>query len=572
MKHRYLKYIIIGLCAVVLSSAPVCMAFIYTQEELGGSIFWLMVPFTILTLGELILNRWVLIPRFLDKGRYGLYATVVVIVAYFVNIGAVWVRFVLGDLLHLSHIMESPFGIWIWVESVPSCMVGVLLLAGMALWVLYDRQVEQNEREKRTRRLIEEKTRELREGIDMHEVGEMLEEARGLVCKDAVGANSKIRILSDYLRSKLYGIRGEFAKRSGTRREEVMRESKATDFLIQRRYRGMRHLSLLLMFAVISFGLLFRDPESPSFEKDRIVTAILSFIIMTGLLYLNIFVVFPAFVKRGKVRLYGYCLFGLMAAIGVMMYGLGYREEDIYNEYGIKVPGFVLPMLIAGNLTTFFFMFAGSASIVLLKENMKGRWRLRHIETEAARIEFETLQNQINPHFILNVLNNAGVMSYDEPEEALATLRGLQSFLEYMLRETGRGSTTIGEEASFLREYLVMERSSGHQLDLGMRLEEGVEGKHIPPLLLIPFVENAVKFSSGVPQGRTIMIEFGLKEEWIQFVCLNPIGRRGDRDTGGLGLENTRRRLEILYGENFRMSTDRDGDDFKVELLIPELR
>ncbi|MDE5885985.1 MAG: histidine kinase [Muribaculaceae bacterium] len=569
-KGKYLKYAVGGMCALLLSTGPICMAYLFATEEPGGKIFWLIIPFMALMTLELWLPLKIYIPRLLDKGRFVAFGISVMLTAYFVNLGAVVVDYWMRDWLELPIIVKHPLSVWVWVEGIAACIVGLFLICGMSLWLVYERSEQQNEKEREIKRLLEEKTRLFKEGIRMGEVRDMLDDAITTMERNPGATNKKIQRLSDFLRKRLYDEDGKFTPGEKVRQEEREKNSFATDFLIARRYRGARHVCLIGVFLIMSTGLFFGEPDKPDFSTGSLVYAGVFFLILTGLTYLNMFVVFPFFQKRGKVMLYGWSLFIVLTLIGIVMCAGVMKPEGVYNDYGVRVPDFIFPISMAGNMLTFFFIFAGSASIMLLKGNLEGKWRTAHEEAEVARVEFEILQQQINPHFLFNVLNNAGILSYDDPAEGAATLRGLKSFLEYMIKESGRKWTTAGMELAFISDYLTMEKSSGKALEVEEVVEEGAEDFRLPPLLLIPFVENAVKHSRGVDRDRRIMIKMRMEENKLRFVCLNTCPDTGEAKGGGLGIANTRRRLFFLYGEDYRLTAWRRGGEYRVELIIPE--
>lgn len=570
VRRLLVKYIIYGFCALVLSSGPVCMAFIFAKEDLDMRLVWMQIPFTLLMVIEMLVTLRVLLPRLFNKGRYLAFGLSVAVVSYFINIAAVWITSFMTDLLKLPIIVKDPFSVWVWVEGLAASVAGVFLLCGLTIWEAYEQSEKQNKKEREIKRVLEEKTRRFKERIRIAEVREKLEEAIRELENNPRRANSKIRDLSDFLRKRLYDKDGRFEAGERIKTKEEEERKHTMDFLIRRKYRWVRHVSLIGAYLVMSTGLFFSEPGKPDVSKESLVYTGIFFLILTGMTYLNIFLIFPLFQKRGKVSLYGWSLFGLSALFCFLSFFTAWKPEGIYNDYGVRVPDFVLFISAVGNMLTFFFIFAGTASILLIKGNVEGKWRVSREESVAARLEFETLQQQVNPHFLFNVLNNAGVLSYDDPAEAAATLRGMKSFLEYMLRESGRKLTSVGEELAFIDNYLTMEKSSGKELKIERRIEEGIEEDKLPPLLLIPFVENAVKYSRQVDGKCFIKIEIGRIEGKLRFVCLNTCGEERGEKTGGLGIANTRRRLDFLYGEDYRLASWRIGEEYRVELTIPD--
>ena len=552
------------------------MAYLAADYPLPISIVWLIIPMTFLTIGGILITEKILIPRFLVCDRPAIFAILLFLLSYAINIAAIFIEYFYRKALGLPPSVFDPFSFWTYIDDFISGLLLVFLLAGFSLWTLYDNFQRQEKEEKELKTNVEEKIKLFRSRVDMMTVREMLDKAIGALGENTDRAESMIRDLSDYLRKSLYSDRRERDIPFESTAHSVRLTSRAMRFITERRYRVARHICLLFTFALLGAGMFFDYPNQPVFDAAHLIQGMVLFLILTLLSYLNIYFIFPRFLRRGNQKRYVRNFTITISILYLVLVMQGYAGKGYVNPAGIAMPWFVVLLATAGYLLTFVFLFIGTASLLLIKKNLTGKWRVSRLETELARTEFEILQAQVNPHFLFNVLNNACILSYDEPEEAKKALEGVKEFLEYMMEETERRETTVRREAQFITNYLAMEKSSGRQLDFSVYYDEWAADVRIPVLMLIPLVENATKHSCSVDGKREINVRFQTTDSGLEFICTNtcrdessglyPLYHIGN--ASGLGLYNTRRRLQLLSGDRFIFSTQRSHGIFIARLQI----
>ncbi|MDE6682615.1 MAG: histidine kinase [Muribaculaceae bacterium] len=578
MKSKYLKYLFLIIYGVVISSGPVCMAYMTAPREIGYSIILLMIPNALMLYAGLYLCTRVFYSRFLKKGRYVSFAICAWLVAYLTDLSVFYVEYFFRDIKGLPQVIQHPGSPWIFIYAISSSMLFLLTFCGFLLWHFYENNRKQNAYERAYKKEIEEKAKLFRNRIKMPEIKRRLNEVINTINDDPEKANRQIRRLSDFLRHNLYDVPQPKASHQSPlpdKKQLVSDSPWSADFITRKRYRIKRHLLLLLAVVTICFGLTYDFPDQPIFDSYHIGYALTFVVIISSLIYANLYLIFPLFLKKERQRLYAFLLAGILFGVFILLNILTFTHGDLVNPYGLEIPWFIVPLAIAGNLLTFLLLLAGTSSAVLLKRNILGKWRLGRLEAERVELEFENLQQQINPHTLFNLLNNVGILSYEDPAEAVVTLKSLEGFLDYILADSARGSTTIRKEIAFIDNYLTMEKSSGKLLAVDMSCPASVLSLHMPPLLLIPFVENAVKHSGSVVENRFIEIKFGKEGDDLTFLCRNPYlpanktSPLGNLKSSGLGITNTRRRLELLYGDNFKLTATASGHIFTITLKIP---
>ena len=192
----------------------------------------------------------------------------------------------------------------------------------------------------------------------------------------------------------------------------------------------------------------------------------------------------------------------------------------------------------------------------------------------AREAELRALRAQLNPHFLFNSLNSINALVGTDPEAARRMCEGLGDFLRRTLALGSRDAVTLGEELALVERYLGIEQVRfGERLRVERAVDPDAATCRVPPLLLQPLVENAIKHGiQDVVEGGAIRIEARCENGLLRVVVENPVDadapiRRGE----GVGLENVRRRLAVFGAREAHLATNRKGDRFRVTLTLPAL-
>jgi LytS/YehU family sensor histidine kinase len=198
----------------------------------------------------------------------------------------------------------------------------------------------------------------------------------------------------------------------------------------------------------------------------------------------------------------------------------------------------------------------------------------RALESQVATREAElrALRAQLNPHFLFNSLNSINALVGSDPEAARRMCESLGDFLRRTLALGARDAVSLGEELALVDRYLAIERVRfGERLRVECRLEPAVERCLVPPLLLQPLVENAIKHGIAERiEGGTVRIAAARHDGVLTIEVENDVDsdappRRGE----GVGLANVRRRLDAIDARNARLDVRRIADQFRVTLTLP---
>ncbi len=225
---------------------------------------------------------------------------------------------------------------------------------------------------------------------------------------------------------------------------------------------------------------------------------------------------------------------------------------------------------IYDNVLPHFFLVTAGVSIKLVVDYIRVQNRLAILAKEKAEAELNFLKSQINPHFLFNSINAVYFLIDKENAEARRALHTFSEMLRYQLYEIGDEKIPIEKEVGFLRDYIGLQSLRNDRCEVKMEVTPGVQSFFIEPLLLIPFVENSFKHLSHFSE-RSNEIQIGLSESRgaLNFHIRNTTeGQVRNGVPGGIGLDNVRRRLELLYPKRHKLKVVRQEEWFDVQLHI----
>jgi LytS/YehU family sensor histidine kinase len=232
---------------------------------------------------------------------------------------------------------------------------------------------------------------------------------------------------------------------------------------------------------------------------------------------------------------------------------------------------------IVFNFIRHFFtslLVAGFAIVLGLMEKLKqNEKKQKEMEKEKLHSELAFLKNQISPHFFFNTLNNIySLIGIDGPTAQESVLK-LSKMMRYLLYESERGETMMSHEIEFMNNYIdLMKLRQSKRVDLQVDFPGNFSDFPIPPLLFIPFIENAFKHGVSHREESVIKIRMEIDQDQICFFTVNGISKSpqtGDmQQHSGIGLDNVKKRLGLLFPGKHELQIENDQTHFKVRLRI----
>jgi two-component system LytT family sensor kinase len=195
------------------------------------------------------------------------------------------------------------------------------------------------------------------------------------------------------------------------------------------------------------------------------------------------------------------------------------------------------------------------------------------LEKQKLEAELSFLKMQVNPHFLFNALNNIYSLAVMEnSKQTGASILKLSELMRYILyeKEDTESKVRLDREVHHLNSFIDLEKLRHPGINhVHFSIEGEMDGKRIAPLLLLPLVENAFKHGVLTEKQKPVTIDLKVSDHQMIF-SVNNFNNADKKDTvGGIGLQNVKKRLELIYGNTYRLNITRTQDRFNVNLLLP---
>lgn len=317
----------------------------------------------------------------------------------------------------------------------------------------------------------------------------------------------------------------------------------------------------------LRWGAYFNDYEY-SFKSNLI-----EFSLHIPLVYFNLFVLIPLLVLKNKYLRYALSLIASLGVIYILKTGLTFFliSKNIWPEANRDYQPFETNHIIAvviGEL----YVLAMASSVYLTFTWLKERERNRTLRENQYKIKLKYLKNQIQPHFFFNTLNNLYALSLEASEKVPSVILKLSKLMEYVLYDIDRTkNVAFLKELEYIENYIEIEKLRFENVSVFINLESNFEKVHIPPMLLISFIENAFKHGGANNPELKIKINCKItKESTLSFEIINNFVISPNlKANKGIGLSNSRKRLKLLFKNNFHLHHSIKFNFYILQLQIP---
>jgi sensor histidine kinase YesM len=326
-------------------------------------------------------------------------------------------------------------------------------------------------------------------------------------------------------------------------------------------------LSYLLLYTILA---KLNSPTN-SFIKIALTTSAFSLPIDIIATYFTIYVLMPRFLYTAQYVKF-FIWFVVSAIFFVIMvhvidyyvYIPNYHPEHAYKRSFWKFP--------------YFFYIVSTYAVVILAVAIKlgRRWfesqdRQKELERQNLRSELAMLKHQISPHFLFNTLNNIDSLIGQNPQKASAAIIRLSDIMRYMLYNSQEKQVLLHKEIEYIASVIKLQSlRMATKGFIQLEIEGQPAKKKVAPLLLIPFIENAIKHGNKSVPAPGIRIAISIDDKDLHFNIVNQVDNNQQKDAkGGIGLQNVKRRLELLYPDKHVLQIRETQDIFEVSLKIP---
>lgn len=342
-------------------------------------------------------------------------------------------------------------------------------------------------------------------------------------------------------------------------------------YLTEKKYRVLRHSVFVVGLLLLFFNSDMKTELSDPYKTYLHLSVWIVFVCM---FYINMYLLIPRFFFKGRYEIYIILLILLViGSLLIVMYVSNYMH--VITAANLKVD--------KRQNMNFFNGILVSIPIILTTTTLKlfNRWikdnkRISELKNLALTTELTSLRNQIQPHFLFNMLNNVKALIRKDPEMATEVIIKLSDFLRYQLYENDNDKTLLTVEINFITNFLKLEEIRRDHLKTTIQCEPELVKKNIflPPHIFTAFIENAIKYSLSATEATSfIHISFMASDGQLHFECRNSkdpkLALNPNKKYSGLGLTNTKRRLELLYQDDYQLNITVQETEYSVKLTIP---
>lgn len=222
------------------------------------------------------------------------------------------------------------------------------------------------------------------------------------------------------------------------------------------------------------------------------------------------------------------------------------------------------------SIVVLLLMFGANLGAKLFFRTRSDQRKLQELEKQNLEQQLEYLKYQINPHFFMNTLNNIHALVDIDPKKAQETILELSKMMRFVLYEGDKSGVPLTKEFEFIRTYTkLMQLRFTDKVKMTIDVPNEAPDKTIPPLMLISFIENAFKHGISYQHDSFVEIKTWVEHGHLIFTCRNSKAEKPNQEKGGVGLENVRKRLDLLYDKRYSLYIKDEADIYTVELKLP---
>ncbi len=328
---------------------------------------------------------------------------------------------------------------------------------------------------------------------------------------------------------------------------------------------------LILSVFLLFFGL--GGFSFNSFSAIRIFSTFTTIFYIAVAVYANLLFLIPRFLKRKK-----YFSFILLQLLNIIVFFFLNFFTSVLLEYNLS--GLQIKLIVIEFVYEFILISLFLSITSFLKflsdwiDYQDDSINIKETQRQKLEAELKLLRGQINPHFLFNTLNNLYALALDNSKKTPAMILHLSDLMRYMLYECRDNHVLIDKEINFIKNYIELEKIRiGENANIELKIMGSTGLQQISPLLFIPFVENAFKHGVNKLLDHTfVRIIFDLEKAGvIKFIIENSKDKREqyvDEKYSGIGIENVKKRLSLLYPEKYTLKITDNQNIFRVELII----
>jgi hypothetical protein len=308
----------------------------------------------------------------------------------------------------------------------------------------------------------------------------------------------------------------------------------------------------ILVWALLWVVVYFLPAEDDE-NRQRIALLVLFMFAVPS--YAHFFIFDRLFIAR-KYFLYA------LAFIALVM-GFALFEYYVLEHYGLVSTSWL------NRISNVVIIIAVSMGVRYARRGILQQYNQQELKAKNLEFELNMLKTQVHPHFLYNTLNNIYALSLDSPQETSEMILKLSGIMRYLTEKMTEKKVPVREEVKFIEDYLDLERlrlNDRTRIDLIVELQS--DDAKVPPTVLLPFVENAIKHGASNRFDSHIKIHLTQKGRELHLQVENPVIENKQKVSTLTGVSNIRRRLEILYPDRHQLKNAEQDGIYHTELKL----
>ncbi len=335
---------------------------------------------------------------------------------------------------------------------------------------------------------------------------------------------------------------------------------------------------MLIFLAPLTEFVFNYDPDNPFWIKNGLLDtwAHLLFYFIVFLIHNHILA--PILFKQKKVTKYIACCLIVIALFQTAqcVHKPNHMPPGPHSVSAVEMeppPPNGRPPIDRHDITMFILVIMMMGANLGVKHYFRCEEEKKHmakLKEQSLKQELDYLRYQINPHFIMNTLNNIHALVDIDPDQAKDSIVDMSRMMRYLLYDSDSHYVTLNNAVIFLKKYLnLMKLRYTDKVNINLDVpDNSPENVVLAPLVFIPFVENAFKHGVAYDKSSTITIDIERKGTRLVFHCCNT-KNNVKHEYGGVGLNNVTKRLELIYGNDYSLDIDDAGETYSVTLDLP---
>lgn len=332
---------------------------------------------------------------------------------------------------------------------------------------------------------------------------------------------------------------------------------------LKKRYTVAIHVAAWVVFGIWIFYLA---SSKQTITLGKAMDLFVGLLFPVAIFYFNWYVLISKFLARNKILLYLASVVATLFLLALIQAPIDYY---IFRKYNTSMASLYTTERMAQYMISGLVVVFISSALKVTGNYIRNERLNKELETQKLAAELAYLKSQVNPHFLFNTLNNIYSLAYKQSPDTPDAIMKLSLLMRYMLYESNDAMVSLDKEVDHIKNFIDLQKLRlREQTSIKFFIEGELAGIQIAPMLLMTLVENAFKHGLVSKNEIGIILKLVVEEDRIVFSTVNNTSTHKKRDFGGIGLENLKRRLNLLYSGRHKLTLEEKDGTFYATLKL----